>query len=327
MAEFYIGNIRGLKGDTGTGLTIKDFYSSLDELTTAIPNSNEGDAYGVGEAEPYDIYIYSQRKGWVNSGSLQPDVNDQAPTYAEATTLETLTSGEKIGIAFGKIKKAISVLISHIGNKTNPHNVTASQIGAATDSHSHTANNLMVKSIGGGTDIKENDDLDTYKTIGNYICGLTNTALTLVNCPIRGAFVMTVGYANGTASYLYQEITHFSTGVKYYRSYAAGEKVWSEWRATYNTYNKPTAKDVGAVPALKRINGVDILSLAEEGTYYSTNTQNAPTSVSGGYVRVEYSDVDYKVIRWRPHNSITEYVNVLNGGTWVGWHKIITEPV
>ena len=149
MAEFYIGNIRGLKGDTGTGLTIKDFYSSLDELTTAIPNPNEGDAYGVGEAEPYDIYIYSQRKGWVNSGSLQPDINDQAPTYAEATTLETLTSGEKISLAFGKIKKAIRELISHLGNKANPHGVTAKQIGAVA-----TGENVVVGNVGANNTTK-----------------------------------------------------------------------------------------------------------------------------------------------------------------------------
>lgn len=128
--EMLVGNIRGPKGDTGTGLTIKDFYSSLDELTTAVPNPNVGDAYGIGETEPYDIYIYSQSKGWVNSGSLQPDVNEQAPTYAEATTLESLTSGEKISIAFGKIKKAIKELVSHLANKSNPHGVTASQVGA-----------------------------------------------------------------------------------------------------------------------------------------------------------------------------------------------------
>lgn len=119
MPELYIGNIRGKKGDTGTGLTIKDFFANTDELEAEVPNPNVGDAYGIGESEPYDIYIYSATKGWVNSGSLQPDINEQAPTYAEATTLETLTSGEKISLAFGKIKKAIREFISHKGDTTN----------------------------------------------------------------------------------------------------------------------------------------------------------------------------------------------------------------
>ena len=44
--------------------------------------------------------------------------NDQTPTYTESSTLATLTSGEKLSIAFGKIKKAITDLMSHLGNTT-----------------------------------------------------------------------------------------------------------------------------------------------------------------------------------------------------------------
>lgn len=55
--------------------------------------------------------------------------NDQTPTYTPATSLTGLTSGEKISLAFGKIAKAITDLISHIGNKSNPHSVTKSQVG------------------------------------------------------------------------------------------------------------------------------------------------------------------------------------------------------
>lgn len=55
--------------------------------------------------------------------------NDLQPTYTEADTLEALTNGERLAIAFGKIARGISELIAHIGNKANPHNVTASQVG------------------------------------------------------------------------------------------------------------------------------------------------------------------------------------------------------
>ena len=128
MAEILLGNIRGLKGDTGNGLTILDYYSTFEELTSAIPNPSAGDAYGVGDETSYDIYIYSPSKGWTNNGALQPDINEQAPNYDESTTLESLTSGEKISLAFGKIKKAIKELISHLNNKSNPHEVTKAQI-------------------------------------------------------------------------------------------------------------------------------------------------------------------------------------------------------
>lgn len=55
--------------------------------------------------------------------------NDQTPTFTPASTLETLSPGEKISALFGKIAKAIIDLISHIGNKSNPHGVTKDQIG------------------------------------------------------------------------------------------------------------------------------------------------------------------------------------------------------
>lgn len=51
--------------------------------------------------------------------------NDQTPTYSEASTLATLISGEKISVAFGKIKKAITNLISHIADTTK--HITATE--------------------------------------------------------------------------------------------------------------------------------------------------------------------------------------------------------
>ena len=61
--------------------------------------------------------------------------NNQTPTYTVATTLKTLVSGEKISVAFGKIAKGISDLISHLANTENPHEVTADQVGAVPNSN------------------------------------------------------------------------------------------------------------------------------------------------------------------------------------------------
>lgn len=206
--EIFLGNIKGQKGDTGSGLRILEFYDTVEALSSAVPNPSNGDAYGVGSEAPYDIYIYSAKKGWVNNGALAPDINEQTPNYAEATTLEPLTSGEKISLAFGKIKKAIRDLISHIGNKSNPHEVTANQVGA-----------------------------------------LSKT---------------------------------------------------------------------------KIIDGKDILGITTDGWYYSRSTINVPTSNDAGYVRVMVYASTYRVVYWRPHDSLKEYVNVLNGGTWLGWTEVFT---
>lgn len=51
--------------------------------------------------------------------------NDQTPTYAAASTLEALTSGEKLSVALGKLKKAVSDLISHLADATR--HITAAE--------------------------------------------------------------------------------------------------------------------------------------------------------------------------------------------------------
>lgn len=73
---------------------------------------------------------HSVTKAQVGLGSV-PDVstNDQTPTYTEASSVAALTSGEKLSVAFGKIAKAVSSLIAHLGNTSNPHGVTKSQVG------------------------------------------------------------------------------------------------------------------------------------------------------------------------------------------------------
>ena len=70
----------------------------------------------------------------VGLGSV-PNVatNDQTPTYTEASSNTALSSGEKLSVAFGKIAKAINSLISHLASTSNPHKVTASQVGAVKE--------------------------------------------------------------------------------------------------------------------------------------------------------------------------------------------------
>ena len=126
-----IGNIKGDKGDTGAGFKIWEFYDTSEELLAKVTTPSAGDAYGVlNDKGKYDIYVYSPSKGWVNNGELAPDINEQTPNFEESKTLESLSSGEKISLAFGKIAKAIKEFISHLTNKSNPHNVTTEQIGA-----------------------------------------------------------------------------------------------------------------------------------------------------------------------------------------------------
>lgn len=79
-------NIKGPKGDTGSGFIVKDYYDTESALTAAITNPSAGDAYGVGTAEPYDIYIYSPTKGWVNNGALQGAKGESGATFTPSVS-------------------------------------------------------------------------------------------------------------------------------------------------------------------------------------------------------------------------------------------------
>lgn len=72
--------LQGPKGETGSGLKVLDYYASLNALESAVSNPNVGDAYGIGTADPYDIYIYGKTSGWVNNGPLQGAKGDTGET-------------------------------------------------------------------------------------------------------------------------------------------------------------------------------------------------------------------------------------------------------
>jgi len=64
--------LRGPSGKPGKGLSIIAFYGTETLLRQNVPSPEAGNAYGVGVAVPYDIYIYDgDNDGWVNNGPLQ----------------------------------------------------------------------------------------------------------------------------------------------------------------------------------------------------------------------------------------------------------------
>ena len=69
---------QGPKGDTGSGFVVKGYYGSVSALQASVKNPEVGDAYGVGAAAPYDIYIYDGVTGaWINNGPMQGAKGDK----------------------------------------------------------------------------------------------------------------------------------------------------------------------------------------------------------------------------------------------------------
>ena len=68
---------KGEKGETGSGFKVLGYYATESALA-AVTNPAAGDAYGIGTAEPYDIYIWDGvNRKWVNNGALQGAKGDQ----------------------------------------------------------------------------------------------------------------------------------------------------------------------------------------------------------------------------------------------------------
>lgn len=107
---------------------INDNKTVVETLNTAIgtkANTSDLTAHTGNKNNPHSVT--KTQVGLENVPNVT--TNDQTPTYSDTTTFATLSSGEKISVAFAKIKLAISNLISHISNTSNPHSVTKSQVG------------------------------------------------------------------------------------------------------------------------------------------------------------------------------------------------------
>lgn len=73
--------IQGPKGDTGSGFAVLGYYDTAELLDADVTDPAPGDAYGVGIAEPYDIYIFDGVNGkWANNGPLQGAKGDKGDT-------------------------------------------------------------------------------------------------------------------------------------------------------------------------------------------------------------------------------------------------------
>lgn len=91
--------------------------------------------------------------------------DDQTPTFTEAKKTVNIESGERVSVLFGKIKRAISALISHLENRDNPHKISAKTIGAAESAHSHNSSDInagVLPVVRGGTGV---DSLSALSTV------------------------------------------------------------------------------------------------------------------------------------------------------------------
>ena len=220
--------------------------------------------------------------------------NDQTPTYSQNSSLSNITSGEKLSVSFGKIMKAIADLISHIANQSNPHDVTAEQIGldkvpnVTTNNQSPTFTEATTRAnITSGETLstlfgkikKFFTDLKTVAFTGSYT-DLSNKPTSMQN-PNSLTLTMngsTTNY-NGSATASKSWYAPTSVGTAGYNliSNGSGAPVWQQPPyAVCNTSGSTVAKTV-SITNFKLVTGVRVFI---KFTYAHDSTTKATLNVN-----------------------------------------------
>lgn len=228
---------------TMTATVDPEGYVTFETMQTAL-NKHTGN-----KSNPHSV-----TKSQVGLGNV-PNVatNDQTPTYSDATTLVTLSSGEKISIAFAKIKLAITTLINHLANKSNPHGVTKSQVGLGNVENKSSA---TIR----GELTKGNVTTALGYTPANQT-DMTNAqdAITQLNSEIAGSKQCGASYQG---SYFYPE-TFSSSGNKIGKIFVFWARIKNSLAMPANWYNlcnfvdKPVTEITGWCPCNIFVDGTD----------------------------------------------------------------------
>lgn len=123
-------------GEIATAM--EDNQNVVDALNSAIgtkANGSDLTSHTGNKSNPHGV-----TKTQVDLGNV-PNVatNDQTPTFTEASSLTKLSSGEKLSVAFGKISKAITDLIAHIGDSVKHITSTERTNWNAAKTHADSA--------------------------------------------------------------------------------------------------------------------------------------------------------------------------------------------
>ena len=236
--------INGAPTTLDTLKEISDAMTEHEEVVEALndaigkkANETEFNSHITNKSNPHNV-----TKEQVGLGNV-PNVatNDQTPTYTVATANANLTSGEKISTAFGKIAKAISSLISHLANKSNPHAVTKTQVGLGNCDNTSDANKPISTATQTALD-GINDRLDVCGTV-DLLYSFNGTAETEINVPDMSIykqlmFGLYINVGNSTTAYRQFIATAimprstFVSGHRGIKMFAGDTSTWGSVRAT-----------------------------------------------------------------------------------------------
>lgn len=109
----------GIPVSVGKNFTILGHYASLQALKAAVPNPEVGDAYSVGPATPYNVYVYDPILGdWANygpigsgeSGVVDTEMSDSSTNAVQNKIIKAYVDG-----LIGDVDTAIAAINAIIG--------------------------------------------------------------------------------------------------------------------------------------------------------------------------------------------------------------------
>ena len=184
----------------------------------------------------------------------------------------------------------------------------------------------------GGISIPQGADLysDTYKIPGNYYCPMTNTALTLKNCPCTNAFTMKVELGAGTG--YPQQIFKNLFGQRYFRVYNSDNGGWYQ-DTEYPSKNEIFGEDRKNNTDLNTIMSPGVWWCSISGTGLSPQDYHYPFNSVNGWLYVFKTGGSLKQIfyRYGTINTTDNFIYIRTyhneKNNWSNWVTIATEYI
>lgn len=318
-------------GEIATAM--EENQSVVEALNTAIgtkANASDLTAHTGNKSNPHGV-----TKSQVGLGNV-PNVatNDQTPSYTEATSLAKLSSGEKLSIAFGKISKAITDLISHISDsvkhitsteRTNWNSAKTHADSAHAPSNAQANQNAFSNIVVGSTTVAADTATDTLTLVGSNVTLTPDATNDKVTIGITKANVTSaLGYTPPTTNTTYTSKNAVSGGTDV-SLVTTGEKYnWNTAKNHADSAHAPSNAQANVIETIK-VNGTALTpsSKAVDITVPSYSAMTGATSSAAGtsgLVPAPASGKQASYLRgdgtWAvPTNTDTKVTNTLNTTT------------